>query len=45
MPPTDTALPDTRDIPVTPAGPDETDLALVEALQLRPRAPGRRSPP
>ncbi|MEV5349149.1 Lrp/AsnC family transcriptional regulator [Streptomyces achromogenes] len=33
MPPTDTALPH------TPDGPDETDLALVEALQLRPRAP------
>ncbi|MEV4341980.1 Lrp/AsnC family transcriptional regulator [Streptomyces sp. NPDC049590] len=33
MPPTDTALPD------TPDGLDETDLALVEALQLRPRAP------
>jgi DNA-binding Lrp family transcriptional regulator len=32
VPPTDTALPD------IPDGLDETDLALVEALQLRPRA-------
>ncbi|MEU7558299.1 Lrp/AsnC family transcriptional regulator [Streptomyces eurythermus] len=32
MPPTHTTLPD------TPEGLDETDLALVEALQLRPRA-------
>ncbi|MFF5471286.1 Lrp/AsnC family transcriptional regulator [Streptomyces achromogenes] len=36
MPPTDSALPH------TPDGLDETDLALVEALQLRPRAPWAR---